>query len=480
MLNYNFKYFLSLVLISINYQIAFSQESLDPKPIPDTIKNTVIIEDIIISGNDKTKDKIILRELSFKSGDKIEESSITRVLEDSKTQLLKLPLFNYVTMETLYLSEEIIRVKIIVEERWFIWPQISILNNDRNFNTWWETKDPNKLDYRLDVKQYNVLGLNHILRTGISYGYTREYSFDYKNISLDRNQHHFLGVGAGYFAQKSSYFRTFDNKQEYYTSNENNALKSYFANIKYTYRPKHKSKHTLDIAYHDIEIDDSLLLLNPNYLSNNQTSAKFVTIDYQYTFDNRDSRSYPLNGNKLVIEFSKKGFGSDTGSPINLLHAKISVGQYYKIANRLYGSHSMSVKKSLEKEQPYYFKRGLGYTDYLRGFEYYVIDGQDYYISKNTLKFELLPRKISHLDFIPIKKFKKIHYAFYLTSYFDIGYAHEKSSDIALYNNLSNKLVYSTGIGFDIATYYDKVFRFEYSYNSLGETGFYVHFKASI
>jgi hypothetical protein len=43
-------------------------------------------------------------------------------------------------------------------------------------------------------------------------------------------------------------------------------------------------------------------------------------------------------------------------------------------------------------------------------------------------------------------------------------------------NNMSNSFLYGTGVGLDFVTYYDKVFRFEYSVNAKGEGGIFIHF----
>jgi len=44
-------------------------------------------------------------------------------------------------------------------------------------------------------------------------------------------------------------------------------------------------------------------------------------------------------------------------------------------------------------------------------------------------------------------------------------------------NSLGNQLLWGGGIGLDIVAYYDKVFRLEYSFNSLGESGFFLHWE---
>ena len=211
--SFGFKYYFPLLLVCIQCYTILAQDSISYHQTPDTTTLLYLITSIDIEGNKKTQERIVLRELIFKTGDKLDLSELESAIEESKTNLLKQPLFNYVTIEQEIIDFNQVNIKIIVEERWFIWPQLHIYNNDRNFNSWWQTRDLGRLDYRLYVKQYNVLGLNHVLRVGLSYGYTRELSIYYKNISLDKNQHHFLGVGANYFQQKSAFYKNINNLQ---------------------------------------------------------------------------------------------------------------------------------------------------------------------------------------------------------------------------------------------------------------------------
>ena len=44
-------------------------------------------------------------------------------------------------------------------------------------------------------------------------------------------------------------------------------------------------------------------------------------------------------------------------------------------------------------------------------------------------------------------------------------------------NSLVNDFLYSTGIGFDLVTYYDQVYRLEFTLNSLGKTGIFLHLE---
>jgi hypothetical protein len=123
-------------------------------------------------------------------------------------------------------------------------------------------------------------------------------------------------------------------------------------------------------------------------------------------------------------------------------------------------------------------QRGLGYfEENLRGFEYYIIDGQSWGMARANLKYQLIKPAVLRV-YNGSNRFNLLHYAFYLNIFSDAGYV----SDRFFFNEnpLANQLLYSTGIGLDFVTYYDQVIRFEYSFNKLGEKGFFINFTAPL
>jgi outer membrane protein assembly factor BamA len=182
------------------------------------------ISKISVSGNEKTRENIILREITIKENEVYHIEELGKKIAESKINLLKLPLFNYVSIEISQHASGLADIDVFVEERWFLWPQIAIINNERNFNSWWQQRDLTKLDYRFYLKKYNVLGLNHILHTGISLGFTREYLLGYQNIALDKKQKHLTGFLLSYSWNKYVFFRTFNNKQETFSGEEKENL----------------------------------------------------------------------------------------------------------------------------------------------------------------------------------------------------------------------------------------------------------------
>ncbi len=168
-------------------------------------------------------------------------------------------------------------------------------------------------------------------------------------------------------------------------------------------------------------------------------------------------------------------------SSVNTLHIKANVRKYINLKGRLYFATGLTGKISPFWHQPYYYQRGLGYgREFVRGYEYYVIDGMHYALLKNNLKFNLVPTRVQNFNFIPSEKFSKLFWALYLNVFADFAYVSDTRQNV--FNPLSNELIMGYGIGLDLVTYYDFVVRFEYSFNikGKGESGFFIHFMPSI
>jgi hypothetical protein len=130
--------------------------------------------------------------------------------------------------------------------------------------------------------------------------------------------------------------------------------------------------------------------------------------------------------------------------------------------------------------QPYYFRDGLGYEDKntVRSYELYVIDAQQMGVAKLQLRYQLLSPRTWDMTMMPVNKFKRIRYAVYLGVFGDAGFAHDQYRYPN--NNLADEIQFGSGVSLDIATYYDLIFRAEYSMNKFGEHGLFLHFVAPI
>jgi len=116
--------------------------------------------------------------------------------------------------------------------------------------------------------------------------------------------------------------------------------------------------------------------------------------------------------------------------------------------------------------------------DIVRGHENFVVDGQHFAVLKNNFKYTLIPNRVNRVGFIEIEKFSPNHYALHVNFFTDVGYVRD---DYYFKDNLLfNSFLMRYGIGIDPVTYYDKVFRTEFSLNRHGNTGIDLHLIAPI
>ena len=123
---------------------------------------------------------------------------------------------------------------------------------------------------------------------------------------------------------------------------------------------------------------------------------------------------------------------------------------------------------------PYYNQVALGYDDYVRGYEYYVIDGEHFALSKLNVLWALLKPHDYVWKAMKSDNFRNLYLAIYLNAFADFGYVWDKRySD---HNFLSNAWQTSAGIGINVVTIYDQIMRVEYAVNRQDQRAFYLHF----
>ena len=125
--------------------------------------------------------------------------------------------------------------------------------------------------------------------------------------------------------------------------------------------------------------------------------------------------------------------------------------------------------------QPYYLRRAMGTSIYVRGYQYYVIDGQNYALLKAALRYKLLPQYTFRFPWFPMEKFNEIPLTIYTGVFADAGYVEDRNRNATDRNVLGNTWQRGIGAGVDFVTYYDLVFRAEYTLNHFGEHGLYLH-----
>lgn len=440
----------------------------------------VVVGSILLEGNDVTRDKIVYREMEFATGDTLPYKELCRLSKLSKENLLNRSLFNFVYIDLIDNQvTDVVDLKVRMIERWYVWPLPIFELADRNFNAWWDSRDFSRVNYGVFITHNNFRGRMEQLKLLLRAGYDQKYSLLYEIPYLTKAQNIGIGIQAGFSRSREISYQTVDNKQLFYKNEEEYAKEAFVLKLLTSYRIGYRRLHQLYLGYESFNFADSILLLNQQFMGENKDSkSNFFSLLYIYKLDFRDSKPYPLEGHYFDFEFGKYGFGLLEKAP-DFFYAKATFDWYKPLSKRWFWATSVTGKFSGGGKQPYYLRKGLGFqNDFVRSYELYVIDGNDFGLLKNNLKFNLVKPKIRTIPLIPTEKFSKIHFALYVNVFLDLGYADQGFNDFV--NPLSNDLLVGTGVGLDFVTYYDMVFRLEYSRNKMNEYGFFVHFMAPI
>ncbi len=443
--------------------------------------DTIIINQICIYGNILTKSGIILRELNFREQDTLSLARLAELLKTSRQNIFNTRLFNFVTIEAFPTENQCyIDVRIDLAERWYTWPIPFFEISDRNFNVWWESKDFQKLTYGVDFTFFNVRGRNETLKILTHFGYNQKFGFVYKMPYLNSRKTIGIAFGAALELSHELPALTINNEPVYFRSNSAYLKKLINWSGELLFRPDFYSTHTFRMGYSYYDFDSSIRKI-PGFVIKDSDIQQFATFTYLYKNDHRDVQYYPLKGYCLEFELNH----SVPYTTAYNSYVRTSLRIFLPLINRWFLATGLSGKLSFEKDQPYYLQRGLGYKrDYVRGYEYYVVDGQHYVLWKNNLKFALLPPRVGKLSFLSSPKFNTIPIAIYLNAFVDMGYVYNypESSPTIIDdgNTLENSFLIGYGFGLDMATYYDVVVRLEVSINRMGLPGIYLHFVAPI
>lgn len=438
----------------------------------------LIVNDIVVIGNRTTKERIILRELTFHTGDTILKTDIDKQLSRSRENVLNTSLFNYVTITDSTDSSGFVGIKIIVEERWYTWPTVVFKYDDRNFSAWLKSKDLMKSKYGFSIDRYNAFGRKENLKLTLLFGYAKQFTISYKNIAIDKNRKHYIGGDIEISRQDEVIVNTKDNEPFSYKEDFHSVFRKNKYTLSYVYRPYINDYHNFYLNYYEYRAADTVIKLNPFFFVDKRNHFECITFDYIFSKDNRDNKAYPLKGSyfelflgqTISFPFSMNSLSSTTIIP--------SYYRYYEITKHLYYAACINLKLSYNNNYSYFYSKSFGYTFNLHGFEYNIIEGQYFAVFKNLLKFALLKPRVTEVSFIPLHKFNKIHYALYLNVSSDFGYVNNKYRTPD--NDYANKFLYGGGIGIDLATYYDRTLRVDYSINGFGISGFYFHLYAPI
>ncbi|MEX2595820.1 MAG: POTRA domain-containing protein [Salibacteraceae bacterium] len=440
----------------------------------------VIVTNIIIIGNDRTKEHVILREIPFKKGDTLLRSDLLAHKKEAIQTLTQTTLFNFIECKYHEVGDDKIFWEFNVQERWYVWPGIVFSLAETNLNSWWQNKDFERINYGFYVQDLNFRGRRESLTLNFQYGWTRKIGFNYQIPGINKKR----TVGAGlevYYA---------NNREVNYGSAANERLffkdqrfiqEEFKINGKIEYRPRYFNRHRFNGGTHTVIIDDTVKGYAKEYLPIQRNRSQYLFFSYGFKREKRDNIGYPLTGYVFDSSLDQDGLGIINEDDVMITKLMLTLNTHHHLHGRWYFAQGLKTKTTLlnANETPYFYQRGLGYGNaFIRGYELYVIDGQHHGLWKSNIKYQLLKKRNIDFNLGLLQKFDKLHYSLFLNAFADAGYVIDNIN--AVTNPLANEWQYSCGLGLDFVTYYDIVIRFEGSVNRQGQPGFYIHFKNPI
>jgi hypothetical protein len=437
----------------------------------------VYIDSITIEGNRKTRSALILRELEFAPGDSLPLSTLGPALERNGLRLMNLGIFNTarVYVRRWGFGNRIV-LHIFLIETWFVYPAPIFELADRNFNVWWKefNRSLRRVNYGLDWTQLNLTGNADVLKAKIQFGYSNKYELQYRRQNINRRQTIGMELGIAYSRSHELAYATEGNKLRFHVNPDIWQIVQLSGGGSLLWRPALFTTHRFTAEYRSIAVADSIAAyFNPNFFLAGNRRQRHLSLVYNLAFDYRDIRPYPLDGWLMIAELRYNGLLP--GDNLRLFRLNAEFARYFPFWEKRLSLETVAkARTSLPRSRPPYFNnQALGYGgNFVRGYEYYVSDGLDFALLKTAFHVQLFNRSFNLGKFMPLEAFRNLPLKLYLALNNDLGYANDPW--YAERNPLSNRLLWGYGFGLDIVAYYDKSCRFEWSWNDLGEQGFFV------
>lgn len=450
-----------------------------------------VLSQIKIEGNKRTRPEIILREMTIHEGDTIHEEERVAILKRNQENIYNLGLFNLVQLKDSADENHHLELSIIVKERWYFFVSPGLVIEERNSydvlqklrgNLDLPLKDWQfpRFSYQMTLMWRNMTGHNERWWFSGQMGFSQRFKTEYFYPWIFPNQKIDFFTGLQYVTQKQIIYNTDSAKVQWGGLNNKPLQTTYKGYIGFRKRfNPFNSLHT-QLSYSYILMNDSILYLNPKYITNTDANEHYPSLVIGYSHDKRDIKTFPLKG--MRYRFLARFTGYLPGSSSSFTKIGLTYAHYIPIRKKWYFSYGSQNVFTFGKRIPYFEKNFIWidkddfpdfYND-IRGYESYAVDGMTMTINKVELKYALIPRQIIHIRQIPFKKFQDMPLGVYFAGFFDSGYVWDYS-----FNNqdqyLKNQLLYGYGAGIHIISMYDLMGRFEVSRNHLGQVKLNVH-----
>ncbi|MBS4028552.1 MAG: hypothetical protein KGZ58_07935 [Ignavibacteriales bacterium] len=431
------KYFFFFLTASISFfAVARSQTKLLVSG--STIRPT-FIRNITISGNEKTEEYVIRRELTFTNGDTLKAG----LLAYNKNRIYSLGLFNKVELLPQPIENDSVDLEISVVERWYIFPfpLFGIYEGD------WD-----KIFYGGGIIHSNFRGRNEKLVGSFTLGYNPSFNLYYFNPLLKEQPDIFwesqIFIKRVHSKNILSLSRGNEYDEKHYTLSSNIGRRfDLFRRV------------SIGGEYNSVTVTP----YKPGRTYSTNGKDNYFTVKANYSYDTRDLANYTLYGVWFRSSIAKVGL---TATGVNFTRGAMDYRRF--IPMKLDSNYSVTLAMRLfstfsdGNNLPQYEHVFFGYSERLRGYFNTIFEGDNLAGASMEFRFPLLQPKIYHLSFVPVTQFSLARFGLYFALFGNIGAVQYQPLKL-------NEFVFAKGYGAGLHFIlpYDFVLRTEFALNEL-------------
>jgi len=402
---------------------------------------SIVIDSIQISGNETTKDFVILRELTIGIGDTLNQ----QIASFDRERIYSLRIFNSVQMNP-YSFEGKNYLLIVVEESWYIYPIPIFYLKD---------KDWSKISYGVALSWLNFRGRNERITGLATFGYDPSFGFTYFNPNLAYNENLNFQTNIAYTTVTNRSIQAEDLygsqfEQESFISRVQ--LGKRFGSYHWLY---------LNTGFDYIETPFYIEGINASDSRIDRTLISGMS----YVLDSRDLRLYATEGMYTLVNFEYKGFGIDD---ISYYVADLDFREYRKVADTFTAKWRITARHTGGELVPYYDYSYIGYSNRVRGYFYGdEQEGNDSFLGSFEIDYPIINESRIDLYFIPLIPRSLLSYRFSLIGelFADTGATRDEGEPWTIKSFDSG---YGTGISILFLPYF--ICRFEFAINDNART----------
>ncbi len=442
-----------------------------------------IITDLSLSGNKKTKDQIISRELDLHVGDTLYVDEIDQLFLENEKRILSTGLFTDASIELRNIDSEQKRagVQVVLQENWYIYPNLTFELADRNFSVWWneQGRSLDRVNYGFGLNHINLTGQRDNLNLKVQFGFTKKFEAEYSYPYLNESQTLGIAGKITYTENREIGYITEANKTLFHKEEDDRVLLRRFrVSTWLNYRTNLYQYHRLKFEWHRNSIDPFVATeLNADYFLNEEEAIRFFKLEYDFSIDRRIFSFYPEGGYLIGANIKKEGLGIFKEYDNLLVELR---GEYYaNFGDRLIFANQTKLKTNINRRQVAFANNtGLGYDgNIVSGYELYVVDGTDFVLHKSSIRWKAIDHIFNLNKAMPMRQFKLMDLKLYLTFNLDAGFVNEPTYKAS--NFLNNQWIVGYGPGLDLLLFNTYLFSFDYSFNELGESGLFFSHRVS-